>query len=152
MRFSFAVQRFIRIFSSIIALFCCTILSIKQTGTGKTPLSVYLAQTMGLRVANVPLVVDLDPPKQLATVNPKRVFCLLLDVADLHKIRKVRLQGELQGRAKNDYADKQYLRRDLKHARDLAVEYGFTEIDVSNRAVEETASFIRSVLKERFGE
>jgi regulator of PEP synthase PpsR (kinase-PPPase family) len=129
----------------------CTIF-FEQAGTGKTPLSVYLAQTMGLRVANVPLVVDLDPPKQLATVNPKRVFCLLLDAADLYKIRKVRLQGELKGRAKNDYADKQYLRRDLKHARDLAVQYGFTEIDVSNRAVEETASFIRSVLKERFGE
>jgi regulator of PEP synthase PpsR (kinase-PPPase family) len=136
----------------MINLFCASWHNPIPTGTGKTPLSVYLAQTMGLRVSNVPLVVDLDPPKQLATVNPKRVFCLLLDAADLHKIRKARLQGELEGRAKNDYADKQYLRRDLKHARDLAIQYGFTEIDVSNRAVEETASLIRSLLKERLGE
>lgn len=33
--------------------------------TGKTPLSVVLAQQMGLKVANIPLVMEVKPPKEL---------------------------------------------------------------------------------------
>jgi regulator of PEP synthase PpsR (kinase-PPPase family) len=125
--------------------------------TGKTPLSVVLAQTMGLKVANVPLVVDLPPPPFLLNpqkVNPKRVFVLTLNPDDLLKIRKTRIERELQNRLdqKSTYADRKYILSDLKHAKQLTVEYGFTEIDVTGRAVEETASLIRSMLYDRFGD
>lgn len=40
---------------------------------GKTPLSIYMAQTMGLKVANIPLVMELPPPVQLKKVNPRKV-------------------------------------------------------------------------------
>ena len=128
--------------------------------TGKTPLSVVLAQTMGLKVANVPLVVDLPPPKQLLdrrSLDRRRVFCLTLDPDDLQRIRKTRIQRELSATTsrnskKSNYADRRYLLRDIQNAQSLALEHGFTEIDVTGRAVEETASWISSVLNERFGD
>jgi [pyruvate, phosphate dikinase]-phosphate phosphotransferase / [pyruvate, phosphate dikinase] kinase len=124
--------------------------------TGKTPLSVVLAQTMGLKVANVPLVLDLPPPKQLLdkrTINPKRVFVLTLDAGDLMRIRKARIERELKNSAqRSTYADRQYLLADLKNARQIALEHDFTEIDVTGRAVEETASLVRSLLNDRFGD
>ncbi|KAL3906909.1 MAG: hypothetical protein SGILL_009087 [Bacillariaceae sp.] len=40
---------------------------------GKTPLSIYMAQTLGLKVANIPLVMELPPPSQLKKVNPRKV-------------------------------------------------------------------------------
>ena len=33
--------------------------------TGKTPLSVVIAQQIGLKVANIPLVLECEPPKEL---------------------------------------------------------------------------------------
>jgi regulator of PEP synthase PpsR (kinase-PPPase family) len=125
--------------------------------TGKTPLSVILAQTMGLKVANIPLVVDLAPNKQLfePEMDPRRIFCLTLNQDDLQRIRKNRLSRELKraGRrqaASSTYADRDYLYRDLENARAIAVKHGYTIIDVTGRAVEETASLISSVLNERF--
>lgn len=121
--------------------------------TGKTPLSVYLAQTLGLKVSNVPLVVDLPPPSQLfgPEVNPKRVFCLTLNVGDLQRIRKSRIERELKAsRHESKYAQRSYLTKDVRNAQRIALEQGFTEIDVTGRAVEETASLISGMLNERF--
>lgn len=115
--------------------------------TGKTPLSVVLAQTMGLKVANVPLVVDLPPPALLLNaqkVNPKRVIVLTLNTDDLLKIRKTRIERELRySSKKSTYADRKYIINDLTHAK---------QIDVTGRAVEETASLIQSYLYDRFGD
>jgi regulator of PEP synthase PpsR (kinase-PPPase family) len=125
--------------------------------TGKTPLSVILAQTMGLKVANIPLVVDLLPNKQLfqPEMDPRRIFCLTLNQDDLQRIRKNRLSRELKGAgrrkaASSTYADRDYLYRDLENAREISKKHGYTVIDVTGRAVEETASLISSVLNERF--
>jgi len=45
-----------------------------------------------------------------------------------------------------------YIRRDLENARKLVHDHGFTEINVSGRAIEETASLIASKIRERFPE
>eukprot|EP00568_Trieres_chinensis_P001494 CAMPEP_0183295336 /NCGR_PEP_ID=MMETSP0160_2-20130417/3333_1 /TAXON_ID=2839 ORGANISM="Odontella Sinensis, Strain Grunow 1884" /NCGR_SAMPLE_ID=MMETSP0160_2 /ASSEMBLY_ACC=CAM_ASM_000250 /LENGTH=424 /DNA_ID=CAMNT_0025456805 /DNA_START=154 /DNA_END=1428 /DNA_ORIENTATION=+ len=137
--------------------------------TGKTPLSVVLSQTMGLRVANVPLVLECPPPKELLDsepggVDPKRVFCLTINPNELKRIRTTRLERRNvkemeekfdksltgEGERRSNYADRNYLLRDLKSARALAVSNGWTEIDVTGRAVEETASLISEILNERF--
>ena len=121
--------------------------------TGKTPLSVVISQSMGLKVANIPLVVDLPPPVQLFSdnIDPKRVFCLTVHPSDLQRIRKSRLERELQKFSEHStYADRDYLMRDLRSAKQLAAKHNFTEIDVTGRAVEETASLISSILNERF--
>ena len=123
--------------------------------TGKTPLSVVLSHTMGLKVANIPLVVDLPPPRQLfePDIDPQRVFCLTLDTAELLRIRENRLKKELKNvrsSEHNTYADPDYLRKDVQNAKAIAIKNRYTIVDVTGRAVEDTASFISSLLNQRF--
>jgi regulator of PEP synthase PpsR (kinase-PPPase family) len=125
--------------------------------TGKTPLSVVLSQTMGFKAANVPLVQEVPPPRQLLdreTIDNRRFFCLKLNPSDLERIRKNRLQRDLidDGTRGSNYADRKYLIKDLVNAKRLTDDYDWTEIDVTGRAVEETPSLISSILKERFPE
>jgi regulator of PEP synthase PpsR (kinase-PPPase family) len=137
--------------------------------SGKTPLSVVLSQTMSLKVANIPLVMEVAPPKELAQVDPRRVFCLTIAPSELRKIRTSRLErrgirdleakmeqmassgsGGMGNIAKSNYADRNYLMRDLSHARLLSERYNWTEIDVTGRAVEETATYIVEIFSRRF--
>jgi len=120
--------------------------------TGKTPLSIVLSQNMGLKVANVPLVQEVAPPRELIDdVDGRRVFCLTLNAGELHRIRKNRLKKELEEMENlSNYADRKYLMNDLMSARRLADDNGWTEVDVTGRAVEETSSYITSLLNERF--
>jgi len=148
--------------------------------TGKTPLSVMLSQTMGLKVANVPLVLEVPPPEELLThhhdnsgggVDPNKVFCLTIAPSELKRIRTSRLERKRlvppQGRStntaatenniyqsnnnnNNNYNNRAYLLNDLKNARELAAKHNWTEIDVTYRAVEETASYIGELMNERF--
>jgi regulator of PEP synthase PpsR (kinase-PPPase family) len=125
--------------------------------TGKTPLSVVLSQAAGIKVANVPLVMEVPPPRQLLdkeTIDSRRVFCLTLNPGDLQRIRKTRLERELGSesseKTQSNYADRAYLIKDLMTAKRLTDAQDWTEIDVTGRAVEETASLISSILKERF--
>mmetsp|Transcript_8966 Transcript_8966/g.24853 ORF Transcript_8966/g.24853 Transcript_8966/m.24853 type:complete len:529 (-) Transcript_8966:40-1626(-) len=134
--------------------------------TGKSPLSLYIAQTSGLQVTNVPLALqELPPPALLlddARINPKRVFCLTMDAPQLQALRLTRFRREMkqQIKAKSrgvggrpcSYASADYVKQDLDKARELAREHGFTELNMTNRAMEETAYLIVSKLKERFSD
>jgi len=63
--------------------------------TGKTPLSVVLSQTMGWKVGNVPLVLEVKAPEQLLNateIDSRRVFCLTINPKELKRIRENRLQ------------------------------------------------------------
>jgi hypothetical protein len=125
---------------------------------GKTPLSILMAQTMGLKVANIPLVLELPPPPALldhTIMDPRRVFCLTMQPEYLATFRRNRFQREMKRSNLGPhctYADVDYVRRDVENARKLARDHGFTEIDVTGRAMEETATLIVSKLKERFPE
>lgn len=144
--------------------------------SGKTPLGVTLSQSTGWKVANVPLVPECPPPKELldgAVVDPRRVFCLTVAPSQLKRIREARLANRLgvtaveerrrprargsglydgdEGRNSN-YADRAYIMRDLKHAHDRKEEMGWTQIDVTGRAVEDTASEIAEIVNERFAD
>ena len=133
---------------------------------------------MGLRVANIPLVLEVPPSPQLLqpeAIDSRRVFCLTLAPHILGKIRQTRLerrqvlsQQEAALRNKNNnsnnnniidedkkqrksaYADRNYLLKDLLQARRLAQAQNWTEIDVTGRAVEETATLVVELLSERF--
>lgn len=136
--------------------------------TGKTPLSVFLSQSFGLKVANIPLNLENPVPNELfsSKIDPNRVFCLTLDPDDLQRIREARLERETrllkerddeeenfhhkqEQQPTADYADWDRLEKEIKMAKDLVDEHGFTEIDVTGRAVEETASLISSLLNQR---
>src|SRR5678816_2434068 len=57
--------------------------------TSKTPLSTFLAQQKGLKCANVPLVLGVEPPGELDQIEPSKVFGLTIQPDVLMRIRQV---------------------------------------------------------------
>ena len=106
--------------------------------TSKTPLSIYLAHR-GWKVANVPLVEGIDPPSQLFEVDPKRIAALVIDPQRLVEVRATRLRNLGQD-TRAAYADYEEIEEELKHAKKFFRRHPWVVIDVSGKAVEETAN------------
>jgi len=116
--------------------------------TSKTPLSVFLAYK-GYKVANVPLVLDRDPPKELWEVDQRRVFALLIDPDSLEGIRKQRLRTMRVGGMTN-YGQIEYILAELDYAQQLfRKNRQWPVINVTQKALEETAGTIVSLYVER---
>lgn len=118
--------------------------------TSKTPVSFTLAQR-GYRVANVPLVLDVPPPPELDALDPRRVYGLAIEPQRLLEIRRARLRhlGVTEG---SGYAALDQIRRELRWAKDIYRHHpDWNIIDVTHRAVEETASEVLGQYTARFG-
>ena len=107
----------------------------------KTPLSVFLSQ-QGYKVANVPLDMHTDPPSELYEVDKTRLFGLMTSAEVLIPIRKKRI-GSAAAVARN-YADAEYVYRDLESARAFMRRLGCLVVHTEGRAIEETAQEILS--------
>ncbi|NRD80232.1 kinase/pyrophosphorylase [Bacillus sp. BRMEA1] len=113
--------------------------------TSKTPLSMYLAHKR-FKVANVPLVPEVPPPDELFLVPRKNCIGLIISPDKLNEIRKERLRSlGLASRA--NYASYQRILDELEYAEKLMKRIGCPVIDVSNKAIEETAGLILEILK-----
>ncbi|ESQ49925.1 hypothetical protein EUTSA_v10020923mg [Eutrema salsugineum] len=111
--------------------------------TGKTPLSTYIAQK-GYKVANVPFVMGVEPPKTLFEVEPRKVFALKIELVVLQAIRRTRAKTlGVDSVAENYYSGFDLVRKELDFAsRIYAKNPGWSVIDVTNKAIEETAAVI----------
>lgn len=108
--------------------------------TSKTPLSQYLALKR-LKVANVPVVPEVEPPEELFKVNPKKCYGLRISPDQLNHIRKERLIALGLDTGAN-YARLDRIREELDYFENVINRIGCHVIEVSNRAVEETANII----------
>ena len=108
--------------------------------TSKTPLSMYLAHKK-FKVANVPLVPEIQPPEQLFTVSNKKIIGLRIDPDKLNMIRTERLKMLGLPRTAT-YANVERINVELEYADRIMKRIGCMVIDVSNKAVEETAGLI----------
>jgi regulator of PEP synthase PpsR (kinase-PPPase family) len=113
--------------------------------TSKTPLSMYLAHKK-YKVANVPLVPELKPPDELFVVSKKKLFGLKINPDKLNVIRKERLKS-LGLASSATYANVDRIIQELEYAKGIMDKLDCVVIDVSNKAVEETAGMILDVLK-----
>jgi len=113
--------------------------------TSKTPLSTYLAHR-GWKVANVPLVKGIEPPAELLQVDPKRVAGLYIDPQRLAELRAARLRNLGQD-ARAAYADLEEIEDELRFAKTFFRRNGWIMVDVSGKAVEETANEVLVKLK-----
>jgi len=116
--------------------------------SGKTPLSVYLAM-YGWKVANIPLVHGIDPPKELFEVDPQRVFGLSISSGQLISHRMKRLRS-LENTDNTIYVDEQLVKLELRNASFIFEKGGFTVINVSNKPVETSANEILNMMANRF--
>ncbi|WP_042460555.1 pyruvate, water dikinase regulatory protein [Neobacillus dielmonensis] len=113
--------------------------------TSKTPLSMYLAHKR-FKVANVPLVPEVPPPEELYQVPRKNCIGLIISPNKLNEIRKERLRA-LGLASKANYASFQRILDELDYAEKIMKRVGCPVIDVSNKAIEETAGLILDILK-----
>lgn len=104
--------------------------------TMKTPTTLYLAYR-GWLVANVPIHPELQPPDALLSLPPDRVFCLLMAPARLQEIRASRARA--MNMPLEPYASLEHIRREQLHTQQLSLGYGWRQIDVSGKSVEEVA-------------
>src|SRR5512136_807751 len=109
--------------------------------TSKTPLSMYLAHK-GYKVANVPLVKGLDPPRELFQIDQKRVVGLIIEGRRLVELRAARLRHMMHN-PRGDYADFEKVEDELQFGRQLFWKHPeWPIIDVTNKSVEESAAEI----------
>lgn len=116
--------------------------------SSKTPLSTYLAHK-GYKVGNQPIVLDRPLPRQLFEVDPRRIFALTIDPETLRNIRHSRLLAMKMPDGTN-YSDMHYILAELEYAHRLYRGHpNWLVIDVTNRAIEETAATIIASLRQR---
>lgn len=116
--------------------------------TSKTPLSTYLAQR-GLKVANVPLVLGVAPPQELDLVDESRVYGLVIQPDQLRRIRVQRLK-HLGMPDDVSYGARDHIEKELGYSREIFRAHpNWPVIDVTGKAIEETAADILSLYKQR---
>lgn len=108
--------------------------------TSKTPLSIFLAHK-GIKAANYPLVPEIKPPEELKKLNNKVVVGLIMAPEHLLKIRTERLKSMgLPHLAK--YASLVRINEELEYAANFMKSLNCPMIDVTEKAIEETAGVI----------
>lgn len=118
--------------------------------TSKTPLSMYLAHKY-YKVANVPLVPEVPVPEELFEKDRRRVFGLIANPFKLNEIRQERLKS--LGLSNNaNYASIERINFELEYSKRIMEKLNCEVIDVSNKAVEETAGVIIGHMRNNFGE
>ena len=120
-----------------------TIIGVSRTS--KTPLSMYLANKH-YKVCNIPLVPESPVPKELFEIEPKRVIGLTNSPDKLNKIRKERLKS-MGLPTESTYSDLGRILDELDYAEKVMKKIGCPIINVSDRAIEETAEVIIRHLK-----
>jgi [pyruvate, phosphate dikinase]-phosphate phosphotransferase / [pyruvate, phosphate dikinase] kinase len=115
--------------------------------TSKTPLSTLLAQR-GLKVANLPLVLGITIPPELEEAPQDRIVGLTIGIDQLCEIRQARLR-QLGMPSETNYAVREHVREELAFAQQLFAAHSWPIIDVTGRAIEETAVIILETLKDR---
>ncbi len=116
--------------------------------TSKTPLSTILAQR-GLKVANLPLVLGVETPPELEETNQERIVGLMIDLDTLVEIRKARLK-QLGMPVDTSYGLRDQVQEELNYAhRIYRAHPEWPIIDVTGRAIEETAVIILDALRDR---
>lgn len=114
--------------------------------TSKTPLCMYMA-SRGWLAANVPLVLDTEPPAALFEVEPYKVVALVIRPDRLSMLRHARIT-RLGLIAPDNYADVEYVRAELRQAEEVFKRGRWTVLDVTSKSIEESASEIIQILNE----
>jgi regulator of PEP synthase PpsR (kinase-PPPase family) len=116
--------------------------------TSKTPLSTFLAQK-GFKVSNVPLVLGIEPPTELREVAQDRVYGLTIKPESLLQIRQARLE-HLGMPPDTSYAQREHILSEIEFAQSVFRQHpSWPVIDITGRAIEETAADILRLKKDR---
>lgn len=116
------------------------ILLVGVSRTSKTPTSIYLANR-GFKTANYPLVPGRKPPPELFTATRPFIVGLTTTPQRLVEVRRNRLLSLAQA-PETDYVDSERIKKEVLEARRLFADRGWPVIDVTRKAIEETAAAV----------
>jgi hypothetical protein len=118
--------------------------------TSKTPLSIFLSYK-GFKVANVPIVLNQPLPPEIFRMDQRKIVALTIDVESLKRIRAnraIKLGADSDG----EYAGLAHISKEIEYAEELFKgNRKWPVIDVTDRALEETASEIVRIVGARLG-
>ena len=112
--------------------------------TSKTPTCLYLANR-GYNAANIPYVPNCPLPPEINQLNRPLFVGLTKDPDQLVQVRRARMRM-LNQTESSDYVDPESVRAEVLEARRFYNSHGWPVIDVSRRAIEETAAEVLSLL------
>jgi hypothetical protein len=111
--------------------------------TSKTPVCMYLAHKR-IKAANVPIVPEVEAPAELFKIPRRKIIGLTIRPQPLTHIRQERLKT-LGLTVDAEYASLERVNKEIQHADQLMAQLGCPVIDVTNKAVEETASKVLEI-------
>ncbi|MCI5135312.1 MAG: pyruvate, phosphate dikinase/phosphoenolpyruvate synthase regulator [Candidatus Electrothrix sp. AW2] len=118
------------------------IILIGVSRTGKTPVSVYLATHIGLKVANFPMTADhlaaYELPVDIVR-NRQKTVGLTISPQFLHRIREERYKG-------SSYAQLATCRAELRQAEQLYMRHGIKTMNTEGKSIEELAVQVMQLL------
>jgi [pyruvate, water dikinase]-phosphate phosphotransferase / [pyruvate, water dikinase] kinase len=117
--------------------------------TSKTPVSLYLAQERCLKVSNTPVVPEIEIPEELYEVPSGKIVGLLINPLVLQRIRQERMKN-LGLPAGAPYAEIERIKEEISFAENLFRRLNCAVLDVSQKAVEETAASVMDILSKTF--
>jgi len=116
--------------------------------TSKTPLSTYLANK-GWKVSNIPIVLGIDPAPELYEIDQDKIFGLTIEPETLHAIRMARIRN-LGLNTSSNYGHIEHIFMELEYAHEIFRKNPtWPVIDVTLRAIEESAAVILKIFDER---
>ena len=120
--------------------------------SSKTPVSMYLAHRR-IKVANLPLVPEVPLPRELFLVPPGKLVGLRVSPDKLHDIREERVRT-IGLRSDANYSNLERILMELDYAEDVFKKTGCAVIDVTNKAIEETAVRVLEIISRgvKFGD
>ena len=113
--------------------------------TSKTPLCMYLANK-GIKAINIPLVPEVELPKELYEIDKNKIFGLTINPLQLIEIRKRRLDKFHRIPSNIEYAGDARILEEFDFADKIIRRLGCKTIDVTQRAIEDTALIIIKTL------
>ncbi|MPQ45095.1 pyruvate, water dikinase regulatory protein [Clostridium tarantellae] len=109
--------------------------------TSKTPLCMYLANK-GIKAINIPLVPEVGVPDEIYNIDRKKIFGLTINPLQLIEIRKRRLDKFHRISSNIEYASDARILEEFEFADKIIRKIGCSTIDVTQRAIEDTALII----------
>jgi len=108
--------------------------------SSKTPVSMYLANR-GVKVANLPIIPEVALPPELHRIPVRKVVGLTINASKLAGIRTERVKSMGVG-GDPEYSNLSRILGELSFAHEIYNELGCYVVDVTDRAVEETAALV----------
>ena len=108
--------------------------------TSKTPLSMYLANK-SYKVANLPLIPEVPIPQELTLIPSQKIIGLTTNIENLLQVRRTRLKA-FGLKEQSSYTDVARVQEELVYANQIFKQLRIVPINVSDKAIEETAMLI----------